>query len=43
VIYLTILLTDRAGRDDKRCLKKYGEAWEEYCRKVRWKIVPGLY
>ena len=43
VIYLTILLTDRAGRDDKRCHKKYGEAWEEYCRRVRWKIVPGLY
>ena len=43
VIYLTILLFDRANRDDRRCLKKYGQAWEEYCKKVRWKIVPGVY
>jgi 7-dehydrocholesterol reductase len=43
VVYLTILLTDRAGRDDRRCRRKYGEAWEEYCQRVPWKIVPGVY
>jgi len=43
VTFLTILLFDRATRDDKRCRKKYGKYWEEYCRRVPWKIVPGVY
>ena len=43
VIYLTILLVDRATRDDRRCHRKYGAAWEEYCRRVPWKIIPGVY
>lgn len=43
VVYLTILLVDRASRDDRRCHKKYGAAWEEYCRRVPWKIIPGVY
>lgn len=42
VIYLTILLTDRAFRDDDRCRKKYGKYWDEYCAQVPFKIVPGL-
>lgn len=43
VTFLTILLTDRATRDDKRCRKKYGAYWDEYCRRVPAKILPGLY
>jgi len=43
VVYLTILLTDRASRDDQRCHKKYGAAWEEYCKRVPWKIMRGIY
>jgi 7-dehydrocholesterol reductase len=42
VIYLTILLTDRAYRDDDRCSKKYGKYWDEYCDIVPYKIVPGV-
>ena len=42
VIYLTILLTDRAFRDDDRCRKKYGPYWDSYCEKVPYKIVPGV-
>ena len=41
-IYLTILLTDRAFRDDDRCRKKYGRHWDQYCQKVPYKIVPGV-
>jgi 7-dehydrocholesterol reductase len=41
--YLVMLLTDRAGRDDRRCRRKYGTVWEEYCRRVPWKIIPGIY
>jgi 7-dehydrocholesterol reductase len=43
VVYLAILLTDRAARDDRRCRRKYGASWEEYCRRVPWKILPGIY
>ncbi len=43
VSFLTILLFDRATRDDKRCRKKYGSHWQEYCTRVRWKIIPGIY
>lgn len=42
VIYLTILLTDRAFRDDSRCRAKYGPFWDEYCATVPYKIVPGV-
>ena len=42
VCFLTILLFDRAFRDDKRCAKKYGEDWRKYCKLVPYKIVPLL-
>jgi len=41
-IYLTLLLTDRAWRDDKRCADKYGESWKVYCKEVPYKIIPGI-
>jgi 7-dehydrocholesterol reductase len=40
VIFLTILLVDRANRDDQRCKKKYGPVWDTYCRLVPNKILP---
>lgn len=43
VIFLTILLTDRAFRDEIRCSQKYGKYYEEYCRLVPSKIIPGVY
>jgi 7-dehydrocholesterol reductase len=43
VIFLTILLFDRARRDDARCAAKYGAAWDEYRKRVRWEVVPGVY
>jgi 7-dehydrocholesterol reductase len=43
VVYLTVLLVDRSGRDDVRCRQKYGEYWTQYCEKVPYKIIPGLY
>jgi 7-dehydrocholesterol reductase len=42
VLFLTILLTDRAFRDDRRCAEKYGADWDAYCARVPWKIIPGL-
>ncbi len=43
VIFLTILLTDRARRDEVRCANKYGTYWEEYCKVARWRMIPGIY
>jgi protein-S-isoprenylcysteine O-methyltransferase Ste14 len=42
-LYFTILLIHRERRDFRRCSSRYGGAWEEYCRRVRWRILPGLY
>ncbi|XP_064196327.1 delta(14)-sterol reductase LBR [Anguilla rostrata] len=43
LIYFTILLIHRDARDERQCKKKYGFAWEEYCREVRYRIFPGVY
>jgi len=43
VIYLTVLLTDRAFRDDDRCRKKYTKYWDDYCQEVPYMIVPGVF
>lgn len=40
-LYLTLLLADRAWRDDKRCADKYKSSWTDYCRLVPFKIIPG--
>lgn len=40
VIFLTVLLLDRAQRDDKRCAQKYGAGWKNYCEQVPYKILP---
>ena len=40
VIFLIILLTHRAFRDDRKCKNKYGESWEQYCLLVLYKIIP---
>ncbi len=41
-IFLSILLTQRAFRDDRRCGEKYGEYWEEYRRRVPYRMIPGI-
>jgi len=41
--YFAVLLVHRELRDEEKCRKKYGKDWEEYCRRVRWKIIPGIY
>lgn len=41
--WLFCLLTHRAWRDDQKCREKYGAAWEAYCRKARFRMIPFLY
>ncbi len=40
ICFLTVLLVDRAFRDDRRCANKYGQDWIKYCELVPYKIVP---
>jgi 7-dehydrocholesterol reductase len=42
-IFLLILLLNRAIRDDIKCQKKYGKYWDEYCKKVPYKVIPFIY
>lgn len=42
-IWMTLLLVHRCLRDEKRCSVKYGVAWTEYCKRVPWRFVPGIW
>ncbi|KAI5813175.1 ergosterol biosynthesis ERG4/ERG24 family-domain-containing protein [Pyronema omphalodes] len=42
-IFMTILLIQRCIRDEERCSGKYGKTWDEYCNKVRWRLIPGVF
>ncbi|KUI70250.1 Delta(14)-sterol reductase [Cytospora mali] len=43
VLYFAILLIHRERRDDVACTEKYGDDWEKYKRRVRWRILPYVY
>lgn len=42
-IYFVILLVHRERRDHAHCAAKYGSDWDEYARRVKWRIVPFVY
>jgi len=42
-IYYVALLLPRQMDDDKRCAEKYGDLWNVYIKKVKYKIIPYLY
>jgi delta14-sterol reductase len=42
-LWLCILLSHRAWRDEQRCQAKYGELWAEYSKIAKFKMVPFLY
>jgi delta14-sterol reductase len=42
-LYYVMLLVPRQIDDDKRCAAKYGALWDEYCRRVPYRIIPGIY
>lgn len=42
-IWLVILLMHRTFRDDTKCSQKYHKYWEEYCRRVPYKVVPYVF
>ena len=42
-IYYVALFISRQADDDKLCRAKYGELWDDYTTKVKYKIIPRLY
>jgi delta14-sterol reductase len=42
-IYYAALLVPRQIDDDRRCAAKYGPLWDEYVRRVPYRILPGVY
>jgi hypothetical protein len=42
-LYYVALLFPRQADDDKRCAAKYGALWKEYCKRVPYRIIPGVY
>lgn len=42
-LFLVVLLVHRSYRDEKKCARKYGRYWDEYCRLVKYRIVPGIF
>ncbi|XP_028253451.1 delta(14)-sterol reductase LBR isoform X2 [Parambassis ranga] len=43
MIYFIILLVHRDSRDMSDCRRKYGSAWDKYCRTVPYRIIPRVY
>ncbi len=42
VVYFTVLLVHRAGRDESSCQRKYGADWDLYKTKVPSLFLPGI-
>ncbi len=42
-VYMMILLVHRCLRCEKRCKAKYGKPWEEYEKKVPYRLIPGFF
>lgn len=42
-LIITWLLLQRAKRDNRRCWKRYGTAWEKYRTEVKYYVIPYVY
>jgi len=41
--YYIALLLPRERDDYRRCAEKYGALWDEYRRRIPWRIIPRVY
>ncbi|KJH45363.1 ergosterol biosynthesis ERG4/ERG24 family protein [Dictyocaulus viviparus] len=42
-LFITGFLLTRFWMDESRCLVTYGQSWIQYCNKVPFRILPGIY
>jgi delta14-sterol reductase len=42
-VYFAVLLAHREVRDEHKCANKYGAEWQEYKRRVPYRIIPYVY
>jgi delta14-sterol reductase len=42
-LYYVALLVPRQRADDVRCAQRYGPLWQEYEKRVPWRIIPYIY
>jgi delta14-sterol reductase len=42
-LWLCVLLSHRAWRDEQRCAAKYGELWDEYTKIAKFRMIPFVY
>ncbi|XP_021341749.1 lamin-B receptor-like isoform X2 [Mizuhopecten yessoensis] len=42
-LFLVMMLVDRERIDGEECRQRYGEAWDKYCEKVKYRIIPCVY
>jgi delta14-sterol reductase len=42
-VYFAVLLAHREVRDEHKCAAKYGAEWQEYKRRVPYRIIPYVY
>ncbi|VDI50187.1 lamin-B receptor [Mytilus galloprovincialis] len=42
-LFLFVMLVGRERTDGDECRKRYGEAWETYCHRVKYRIIPYVY
>ncbi|XP_062408630.1 delta(14)-sterol reductase TM7SF2 isoform X2 [Sardina pilchardus] len=42
-VFCTIILIRRANENEEACQEKHGEAWQEYCRRVPYQLLPYIY
>lgn len=41
--FFFVMILHRAWRDNEKCKAKYGEDWDEYCRRCPWIFIPYVF
>ncbi|CRK24206.1 hypothetical protein BN1723_013211 [Verticillium longisporum] len=42
-LLVTATVVHRCFHDEARCKEKYGDTWDEYCKIVKWRMIPGVF
>lgn len=42
-VWTIVILIHRTSRANQRNLLRYGSSWVQYCKKVPYKLIPGVY